>query len=78
MFQSIILQTVDRNMTRQRDYRQTKIVDGTTATTIMLIAIAAITLRDSDGESIDRFDAARVVLINWMPLIRLDHLHGAI
>lgn len=67
-------------MTRQRDYRQTKIVDdaGTTATTIMLIAIAAITLRDSDGESIDRFDAARVVLINWMPLIRPDHLHGAI
>lgn len=27
---------------------------GMTATTIMLIAIAAITLRDSDGESIDR------------------------
>ncbi|EGI63294.1 hypothetical protein G5I_08322 [Acromyrmex echinatior] len=30
-----------------------------TATAIMLIAVAAITLRDSDGESIDRSGAAR-------------------
>lgn len=30
-----------------------------TAAAIMLIAVAAITLRDSDGESIDRFGVAR-------------------